>query len=109
LNILPTVLDNGKILLQLGINISQLDRLNTVTSGEQSIQTPEVSSNEVFQRISLRPNETLVLNAFSRVSGQYDKRGVTQDANIGLGGSFDGRKQRTTLVVLLTPTLLEGS
>jgi type IVB pilus formation R64 PilN family outer membrane protein len=109
MNILPTVLDNGKILMQLGINISQLDRLNTVSSGDQSIQTPEISSNEIFQRISLRPNETLVLNAFSRVSGQYDKRGITQDANIGLGGSFDGRKQRTTLVVLLTPTLLEGS
>ncbi len=109
MNILPTILDNSRVLLQLSIGISDLQGLKVISSGNQSIQTPEISSNEIFQRISLKNNQTLVLNAFSRVSGQYNKRGITKDIDTGLGGSFDGSQKRTTIVVVITPTLLEGS
>lgn len=106
LNLLPTVLDNGKVLLQFSVDMSELQRLNTVTSGagdsQQSIQTPEVSSMQFLQRTSLRPGETLILSGFERRNNQYDKRSLTENGESFLGGSIAGDNQNEALVIMIT-------
>lgn len=109
MSMLPTILDNSRVLLQLSLDISELKKINSVTSGEQTIQTPEISSQQVLQRVVLKAGETLVITAFERVWGQYDRRGVSEGSGVGLGGSIKGNNKRETIVVLLTPTLLEGA
>jgi len=109
MSMLPTILDNSRVLLQLSLDISELKKINSVTSGDQTIQTPEISSQQVLQRIVLKAGETLVITAFERVWGQYDRRGVSEGSGVGLGGSIKGNNKRETIVVLLTPTLLEGA
>lgn len=109
MSMLPTILDNSRVLLQLSLDISELKKLNSVTSGAQTIQTPEISSQQVLQRVVLKAGEMLVLTAFERVWGQYDRRGVSEGSGVGLGGSIKGNNKRETIVVLLTPTLLEGA
>lgn len=109
MSLLPTILDNSRVLLQLSLDISELKKINSVTSGEQTIQTPEISSQQVLQRVVLKNGQTLVMTAFERVWGQYDRRGVSENSGVGLGGSIYGKNKRETIVVLLTPTLLEGA
>lgn len=109
LNLLPTVHDNGSVLVQFSMDMSELTRLRTVTSGQgvnqQSIQTPEVSSTQILQRASLRPGETLVLTGFDRQNSRYDKRTLTEDSESFLGGSIDGTNTKEVSVIMITPVI----
>lgn len=113
LNLLPTILDTNRILLQFSMGISSLDSLDKQSSGSgnniQSIQTPTTSSIDFLQKVALRPGETLVLSGYERQSGQYDKRTLADGAPIGLGGSFNGKSGREAVVILVTPVVTEGA
>lgn len=113
LNLLPTVLDSNSILLQFSVGISDLNRINTVSSGvganQQSIQTPEISGTEFLQKVAMRPGETLVLSGYERSVGQYDRRTLAEGAPVGLGGSFAGTNNREAVIILVTPVLSESA
>ena len=53
----------------------------------------------------MRPGETLVLSGYERTVGQYDRRSLTEDAPIGLGGSLTGVNNREAVIILVTPVL----
>lgn len=109
LSVLPTILDNSNILLQFDMTISSLDKLETFTSGDQSIEKPTVSNNQFMHRIGLRPGETIIVNALERTSENFDRSGLARWSGIGLGGSYEAAKTHETILVMITPTLLEGS
>jgi len=113
LNVLPVILDSNSILLQMNLSMSQLDSLLTFTSGQganqQSIQTPEVSSSEYGNKVAMRPGETLVLTGYEKVVNQYDRRALSPDAPVALGGSFVGSRNREAVVILVTPVLVDGA
>lgn len=110
-NILPTVLDNDTVMLQFSIDSSQLERLDSISTGSgetlQRIQTPKVGAVQTVQRVALRSGGTLVLTGFDREVMQYDQRGLTK--NVGLGGSYNGSKVRETYVILVTPIIVDGA
>ncbi len=112
LNLLPTVMENNMVQMQFSVDVSELKKLNTISSGSgatlQSIQTPEVSGTQFLQRVALRAGETLVISGFERQTDQYDKRTLTEDGPIGLGGSYTGNKKREATVILITPVIMEG-
>lgn len=113
LNLLPTVLDSNSILLQIGLGISDLDKLDTQSSGVggqmQSIRTPETSGRELVQKVSMRPGETLVLSGYERVAGSYDRRTIGENTPVGFGGSFSGLSNREAIVILVTPVLSDSA
>ncbi|CCD28930.1 Type IVB pilus formation outer membrane protein,PilN family [Candidatus Glomeribacter gigasporarum BEG34] len=113
LNLLPTVLESNRILLQFSVGISSLDALDKQTSGsgknQQSIQTPMISSTDFLQKAAMRPGQTLVIFGYERQFGQYDKRALAKEMPIGLGGSFSGRMNREAVVILVTPVVAEGA
>jgi type IVB pilus formation R64 PilN family outer membrane protein len=110
-NILPTVLDNDTVMLQFSIDSSQLERLDSISTGSgetlQRIQTPKVGAVQTVQRVALRSGGTLVLTGFDREVMQYDQRGLTN--HVGLGGSYNGSKVRETYVILVTPIIVDGA
>jgi type IVB pilus formation R64 PilN family outer membrane protein len=110
-NILPTVLDNDTVMLQFSIDSSQLERLDSISTGSgetlQRIQTPKVGAVQTVQRVALRSGGTLVLTGFDREVMQYDQRGLTN--HVGLGGSYNGSKIRETYVILVTPIIVDGA
>lgn len=110
-NILPTVLDNETVMLQFSIDSSQLERLDSISTGAgetlQRIQTPKVGAVQTVQRVALRSGGTLVLTGFDREVMQYDQRGLTN--HVGLGGSYNGSKVRETYVILVTPIIVDGA
>lgn len=113
LNALPTVEDNNSILLQFGLDISDLKRIvqKSVGSGatQQSIESPELTTTQFIQRVTMKPGDTLVLSGFERGTDSYDKRGLTKDAPVGAGGSYSGKGGKEATVILVTPVLIEGA
>ncbi len=111
LNLLPSVTIDNQMFLQFSVDISTLDRLNSVGTGAgetaQQIQTPETSSTQFLQRVALKPGSTLVLSGFERELGQYDKRDLTKGMP-DLLGSFAGKRNKESLVIMITPVIMGG-
>lgn len=113
LNLLPAITDDNRVLLRFALDLSDLKRIGTISVGSgatlQSIQTPEILSTQFMQGVSLKGGETLVLTGFERTSGQADRATLSEDAPIGLGGSYKGNRSRTMTVVMLTPKVLASN
>ncbi|MEW5890665.1 MAG: PilN family type IVB pilus formation outer membrane protein [Pseudomonadota bacterium] len=108
MNVLPHILDKGRLMLQYTINLSSLIGITTVTSGGSSIQTPEIDTRDFLQRVILNSGDTLVLTGFeqSRLSAQT--QGMGNADNVALGGGVNGRKSRTVLVILIKPVIMDA-
>lgn len=110
-NLLPSVLENGNVLLQFSLDSSQLQSMGIVSTGEgvtqQKIQTPNVTDNSTIQRVALKPGSTLVLTGLRRNSEQYNQSTLT--GQVGLGGSYSGQRERDSVVILVTVKLIPGA
>lgn len=107
MNLLPHVLEDGRLLLQYAIDISSLDRMVTVSSGGSSIQTPEVQTRNFMQRVAVRSGETLVLSGFEQTDDNATTQGLGSAQNTWLGGGVKGNKKRDIIVVLITPQVAD--
>lgn len=112
LNVLPTVMDNGSVMMQLSLGLTDLVKLGSVSTGQgaslQLIQTPEVSGSQSMQNISLKAGQTLVISAYESNKGNYDRNGLSRGAPVGLGGSFAGGNGREATIILVTPVVMPG-
>lgn len=106
MNMLPHILDGNRLMLQYSGDISTLTRLNTVTSGESSIQTPEVDTRNFMQRTIMASGETLVVTGFEQFNLNAESSGVGRADNVAFGGGVNGKNSRNVLVVLIQPVLL---
>jgi type IVB pilus formation R64 PilN family outer membrane protein len=109
MTLLPHLLDNGTVLLQFYTNISSLIDLQTVTSGGQQIQTPDVDTRNFLQRVSMKSGETLVLSGYEGTNDNLAQQGVGKPTNYFLGGGYDGTRQREVIVILITPIMMNGA
>jgi type IVB pilus formation R64 PilN family outer membrane protein len=109
MTLLPHLLDNGTVLLQFYTNISSLLQLQTVQSGGQQIQTPNVDTRNFLQRVSMKSGETLVLSGYEGTDDNLAQQGVGKPTNYLLGGGYDGTRQREVIVILITPIMMNGA
>jgi len=56
----------------------------------------------------MKSGETLILAGYERVEDSTDKKGVGSADNTLLGGSQSASRDRTILVIMLTPVVLES-
>lgn len=103
MSLVPHILSRGKMLLQFSINISSLLSLTQVTSGNSTIQTPEVNTRNFLQRIKIHKGETLVLTGFEQLELDTSSQGVGSAHNVMLGGGVSGKNTKTILVILIQP------
>ncbi len=110
-NFLPTILDNNNVLLQFSIDMSELQRIGSVSTGsgstQQMIQTPDVNGVQFVQRVALRAGNTLVLTGYERDRYDYDQSGIA--GSVGLGGSIVGKKKKESIVIMITPVIVDGA
>ncbi len=99
LNLLPTIMDDDAIMLQLSMNITQLTRLRSISAGTTMIEAPETDEANTIQRAMIRSGETLMLAGF-----EQDHKAVSDTTGIFSVGTKRARG-RTLLVVLVTPTV----
>lgn len=107
LNIVPHVMDRQSLLLQFSLALRKLDNLNTVTSGDTSVQTPETSSREMIQRVALRSGDTLIVSGQDIWDLKSVLQGVGSPRNSLFGGSSESSDRRNVMVVSIRPVIAE--
>lgn len=103
LNVLPRIRGDGRLVLNYALSISELRRLNNVSSGGQTIQVPEVDTRAVQQSVEMASCETLLLTGFQQEQSRSSREGVGFPEFMGLGGARTGSKNRDILAILITP------
>lgn len=111
LQMLPRIQQDGNVLLQYGMNISELvgsdNGFDTFTSNGSTVQLPNVNQRNFVQQ-SLVPNRsTLVLAGFETARNSSNKTGVGDPRNWLLSGGRSASNRREVVVILITPTLLD--
>ena len=135
MSVLPRILDHGRILMFFNLTLSDLlslDAVNVSGGGSSSsdksdssdsesdsdsssgggdsefIQNPVIETRGFTQEVALKSGDTLILAGYERVEDKTDKKGVGTPKNTLLGGSQSATKDRTILVIMLTPVVLES-
>jgi len=113
MTVLPSLLDNGTVMLQFSTDISTLRSINTVSSttatGGSQIQTPEVDTRNFLQRVAMKSGQTLVVSGFEQMEGGVDRRGTGVPSNYLLGGGVAARSNKEVIVILVTPIAMPGA
>jgi len=106
----PFILDNNTVVLKFGIGLSSLVNLVNFTSGtgtsQQTVQTPETTAINDQSTVALKAGQILVITGLSRLVSSDDRRTLTDDAPIGLGGSKMQSRMREDFVIFVRPTIL---
>jgi hypothetical protein len=108
MTLLPIVLDSNMVLMQCGLSISTLNRLEVFTSGtglaQQTVQQPNVSTFLTLQRMAVRTGDTIVLSGFDSEATESKQNDIRRNE---IPGTRASAGEKTTTVILITPRLLE--
>ena len=112
LDVLPRILEHGRMLIMFNMTLSDLLTLEKVSFGKegegQYIQNPKVESRAFTQEVAMSSGESLILTGFEKVTTSALKSGTGSAENSLLGGSADAKKDRSVMVIILTPIVLES-
>ena len=120
LDVLPRILEHGRLMLMFNLTLSDLIELERVdlgggssTGGEgdtsgQYIQNPIIETRGFTQEVALKSGETLILSGYERVENTANKTGVGSADNSLLGGTATAEKTRSILVIMLIPVVLDS-
>ena len=112
LDVLPRILEHGRLLIMFNMTLSDLISLDKVQFGSeddnQYIQNPQVESRAFSQEVALTSGESLILTGYEKVSNKSTKEGTGSANNSILGGAATAEKERNILVIILTPVVLES-
>lgn len=106
MQLLPNILDGGRVLLLFKMSLRELIRMNTETIGGDNgitIQMPDVEERSFMQEVILETGQMLVISGFERQANDDTRYGVGEADFMALGGSRESTSQRDVLVVILTP------
>ena len=104
MTLVPHIIDSKEILLQYSLDLSSLLQLKTITSGDSTIQTPDVSTSNFIQRVRIQTGETLVVAGFDQDNLSAVADGIGSPKN-ALMGQQTGLTKRSMLVILIQPNL----
>jgi len=106
---LPKVID-GRILIDFDMTLSDLQALQTFTSGsgagQSSVQLPTMQLTRFEQSVSLKPGDTLVLTGMRQQSTSTTNNGVGTPYMSLLGGGVDAQIGDTIIAVVISARLL---
>ena len=111
MQLLPNVLENGKILLLFKMSIRELLRMATQTIGDQNqlqvtLQLPEVEERSFMQEVIMESGQMLVVSGFEKQKNNDTRYGLGDPDFMALSGSRETSASREVLVVILTPQVL---
>ena len=106
MQVLPRILENGDVLLQYGLSLSDLQALDEFQSGDSKVQLPDVKVRSFLQQAILRSGDLLVLAGYQSMTDSVDDRGLPGVGASPLGGSVSTAHARSVLVIMMTPEVL---
>lgn len=133
MEILPRILDHGRLIVLFSLTISDLISLEQFSSstgtqtknadeeteegegnedtGDQEttiVQLPKMQMRGFMQEIAMRSGSTLVLTGFEKTTDTTTTSGIGKPKMSLLGGQAYNNNVRDVLVILLTPEVLES-
>ena len=106
MQLLPNVLENGKILLLFRMSVRELLRMQQQTIGEVTLQLPEVEERSFMQEVIMESGQMLVVSGFEKQENNDMRYGLGDPDFMALSGSRETSATRDVLVVILTPQVL---
>jgi type IVB pilus formation R64 PilN family outer membrane protein len=99
-----------EIVLNLAPILSQVRDIRTVTSGQTTVEAPDVDNRSVQTTVRLRSGETVILGGLISAQERDDKQGLPLLLKVPVLGWLSGFRDRsavrTEVVLTLTPTLV---
>lgn len=108
LDLLPNLLDNDTVQLQLAFRLAESSPFKTIPIGGNEISNANLSRRTFSQRAFLRNGEMLVLNGFERTLVDSNSSGMLSQT-ILLGGSSVHTVTRESLIITVRPVIIEGA
>ncbi len=106
MQLLPNILENGKILLLFRMSVRELLKMSSQTIGEVTLQLPEVEERSFMQEVIMESGQMLVVSGFEKQTNNDTRYGLGDPDFMLLSGSRETASQRDVLVVILTPQVL---
>ena len=106
MQLLPNILDNGKILLMFRMSIRELLKMESKQIGAVTLQLPEVEERSFMQEVIMESGQMLVLSGFEKQKNNDTRYGLGDADFMALSGSREANATREVLVVILTPQVL---
>ena len=109
MQILPNVLENGRILLLFRMSLRELIKMATQEIGGEggvTLQLPEVEERSFMQEVIMESGQMLVLSGFEKQKNNDTRYGLGDADFMALSGSRSTSASRDVLVVILTPQVL---
>ena len=106
MQLLPNVLENGKILLLFKMSVRELLKMNSTKVGEVVLQLPEVEERSFMQEVIMESGQMLVVSGFEKQKNNDTRYGLGDADFMALSGSRETAASREVLVVILTPQVL---
>ena len=106
MQLLPNVLENGRILLLFRMSVRELLKMSTQTIGEVTLQLPEVEERSFMQEVIMESGQMLVVSGFEKQTNNDTRYGLGDPDFMALSGSRETSSKREVLVVILTPQVL---
>lgn len=107
MNLVPHIIDTVRLALQYSIDLSSLVDIKSVSSGGSTIQTPIIDTRNFLERVMLSSGDVLVVAGFEQTGVDANIDSIGRPTGIALGGSVKGSRDRTVLVILLQPVIME--
>ncbi len=106
LYVLPYVLaDDRTVLLQFGMNLSDLEGIRQHGTPTNFIERPDQSQSNFSQKVKLESGRTLVMTGYESKGLNTGRSGTGGANNFILGGSGTTNNRRQIIVILVTPVV----
>lgn len=108
MTVLPYLMPaSSSMQLQFSVNMSDDPTMRTVPQGEKSsVELMKTRLKTFTQRVNMKSGQTLILSGYEQLNNTADHQGVGSPRAFGLGGGSSGTKNRTQLVMFVTPIIL---
>ncbi|MFT6905817.1 MAG: type IVB pilus formation R64 PilN family outer membrane protein [Oleiphilaceae bacterium] len=108
LYVLPKIdLVRDEIILQFSATLSDLQDLETVTSGGSSIQTPLIQRTKSNNRARLKNGETLIISGYKQASKDTKGSRTASGGALNFFGTQVSNNSKFEVLMLVTPVILD--
>ncbi|MHB1285563.1 MAG: hypothetical protein ACYCYP_03210 [Leptospirales bacterium] len=105
MTLVPHLLDNKEMLLGVSIDDTNLNQMQTLTSGGGSIQLPNTSQRSFMQWVKLTSGQMAVIGGYEQTRRVFQQNGTGTPSNFYLGGGQNSQIVRDAIVILVTPVV----